>query len=116
MPPTAGPAVTRRGDLWILGKHRVLCGDAREPADYARLMKGELAAMVFTDPPYNVRISGHVQGRGRVKHDEFAVASGEMSDADFQSFLVDMPRLGGRRLARRRRAFRLHGLAAHRRF
>ena len=51
LPPTAGPAVTRRGDLWILGKHRVLCGDAREPADYARLMKGELAAMVFTDPP-----------------------------------------------------------------
>ena len=54
LPPTAGPAVTRRGDLWILGKHRVLCGDAREAADYARLMNGELAAMVFTDPPYNV--------------------------------------------------------------
>jgi DNA modification methylase len=87
LPPTAGPAVTRRGDLWILGKHRVLCGDAREPADYARLMKGELAAMVFTDPPYNVRISGHVQGRGRVRHDEFAFASGEMSATAFQSFL-----------------------------
>lgn len=87
LPPTAGPAVTRRGDLWILGKHRVLCGDAREPADYARLMKGELAATVFTDPPYNVRISGHVQGRGRVRHDEFAFASGEMSDAAFRSFL-----------------------------
>ena len=87
LPPTAGPKVTRRGDLWILRKHRVLCGDAREASDYARLMKGEPAAMVFTDPPYNVRIGGHVQGRGRVKHDEFAFASGEMSDAAFRAFL-----------------------------
>lgn len=87
LPPTAGPAVTRRGDLWILGKHRVLCGDARVAADYARLMKGDLAAMVFTDPPFNLRIGGHVQGRGRVKHDEFAFASGEMSDDAFRAFL-----------------------------
>ncbi len=71
-PPTAGPKVARGGDLWILRQHRVLCGDAREASDYVRLMKGELTAMVFTDPPYNVRIGGHVQGRGRVKHDEFA--------------------------------------------
>jgi DNA modification methylase len=86
-PPTAGPAVSRRGDLWILGKHRILCGDAREASDYVRLMKDEPAAMVFTDPPYNVRIGGHVQGRGHVKHDEFAFASGEMSDAAFRAFL-----------------------------
>ena len=87
LPPTAGPAVSRRGDLWILGKHRILCGDAREASDYARVMNGELATAVFTDPPYNVRIRGHVQGRGRVKHDEFAFASGEMSGAAFRRFL-----------------------------
>lgn len=87
LPPTAGPKVTRGGDLWILRKHRVLCGDAREASAYVRLMKGELAAMVFTDPPYNVRINGHVQGRGRVKHDEFAFASGEMSDTAYRAFL-----------------------------
>ena len=113
LPPTAGPAVSRRGDLWILGKHRVLCGDARETADYARLMQNELAAMAFTDPPYNVRIGGHVQGRGRVKHDEFAFASGEMSDPRVRDVPRRLPAGGGRRLARRRRAFRLHGLAAH---
>ncbi|WP_018409328.1 site-specific DNA-methyltransferase [Methylocystis rosea] len=87
LPPTAGPPVSGRGDLWILGKHRVLCGDARVAADYARLMKGQVAAMAFTDPPYNVKVAGHVQGRGRVKHDEFAFASGEMSAATFQNFL-----------------------------
>lgn len=88
LPPTAGPAVSRRGDLWILGKHRVLCGDARETEDYARLMQSDLAAMAFTDPPYNVRIGGHVQGRGRVKHGEFAFASGEMSEREFETFLA----------------------------
>ena len=88
LPPTAGPAVSRRGDLWILGEHRLLCGDAREAADHARLMQGELAVMAFTDPPYNVRIGGHVQGRGRVKHDEFAFASGEMSTQEFEAFLA----------------------------
>jgi len=56
LPPTAGPAVTRRGDLWILRNHRILCGDAREAPAYARLMNGERASMVFTDPPYNVKI------------------------------------------------------------
>ncbi|MGE4173790.1 MAG: site-specific DNA-methyltransferase [Methylocystis sp.] len=60
----------------------------REAADYARLMQDELAAMVFTDPPYNVHIGGHVQGRGRVKHDEFAFASGEMSEREFEAFLA----------------------------
>ena len=88
LPPTAGPGVTRPGDLWILREHRVLCADARETSNYPRLAKGETAAMVFTDPPYNVKIGGHVQGRGRVRHDEFAFASGEMSDVAFRSFLT----------------------------
>lgn len=52
--PGAGPTVTKKGDLWRLRKHRILCGDARKPGDYSRLMKGEEAAAVFADPPYNV--------------------------------------------------------------
>jgi hypothetical protein len=78
--------VSRPGDLWQLGHHRLLCGDARKDDDLARLMGGAVAAMAFLDPPYNVRVSGIV-GRGRVKHDEFAMASGELSRADFVSFL-----------------------------
>jgi len=87
LPLSAGAAVTRRGDLWILRQHRILCGDAREQPGYSRLMNGQCAAMAFADPPYNVRVPGHVQGRGRVKHADFAFASGEMSDAEFRVFL-----------------------------
>jgi DNA modification methylase len=84
--PPAEP-VTCRGDLWLLGHHRLLCGDAREPADYAMLLGDERADLVFTDPPYNVPIDGHVCGSGSVKHREFAMASGEMSEAAFTGFL-----------------------------
>jgi DNA modification methylase len=87
LPPAAGPVVSRGGDLWILRDHRIMCGDARSQADLQRLMSDRLADAVFTDPPYNVRISGHVQGRGKIKHREFACASGEMSDTEFRAFL-----------------------------
>ena len=87
LPPTAASAVSRKGDLWLLGGHRLLCGDARSDADFMRLMSGTLADAVFTDPPYNVRVAGHVQGRGKIKHREFAFASGEMSDGEFRNFL-----------------------------
>ena len=86
-PPAPGPAVSRPGDLWTLGGHRLFCGSALEAASYERLMAGERAAMVFTDPPYNVSISGHVSGLGRNKHREFAMASGEMSEQAFTAFL-----------------------------
>ena len=79
--------VTRAGDLWILGAHRLLCGDARNQNDLDRLMDGEKARMAFLDPPYNVKISDHVQGRGAIKHAEFAFASGEMSRSEFVTFL-----------------------------
>lgn len=81
------PAVTRVGDLWVMGEHRLLCGDAREPGDYAQLMDGEKARMAFTDPPYNVPIAGHVCGRGAVKHEDFAMATGEMDEDQFRDFL-----------------------------
>ena len=87
LPATSGRTVSRRGDLWLLGKHRLLCGDARSSGDIDHLMGGALADAVFADPPYNVRVAGHVQGRGRVKHKEFAFASGEMSDGEFRTFL-----------------------------
>lgn len=80
-------ATVVRGDLWQLGSHRLLCGDAREPADFERVMQGERARMVFSDPPYNVKIDGHVGGLGNVKHAEFAMAAGEMSPAQFTEFL-----------------------------
>ena len=80
-------ATVVRGDLWELGSHRLLCGDAREPADFERVMQGERARMVFSDAPYNVKIDGHVGGLGSVKHAEFAMAAGEMSPAQFTEFL-----------------------------
>lgn len=88
--PVGAQAVTRRGDVWLLGDHRILCGDARERADYATLMGGELAQMTFTDPPYNVRVNGHVGGLGKIKHRAFPMASGEMSKSEFTSFLASV--------------------------
>ena len=81
------PAVTAVGDLWQLGRHRLKCGDARVRPDLADLMQGKSAAMAFLDPPYNLKI-GEVVGRGRTKHAEFAMASGEMSRGEFLSFLA----------------------------
>jgi len=84
-----GPAVSRKGDLWLLGRHRLLCGDARSAVDFEALMDGAKADLVFTDPPYNVKIDGNVCGLGTVKHREFAFASGEMSKAQFTAFLAE---------------------------
>ena len=86
--PSPGPAVTQTGDLWLLGSHRLLCGDARDQAAYDQLLAGAKAEFVFTDPPYNVAIDGHVCGLGRVRHREFAMGSGEMSEAEFTAFLA----------------------------
>ena len=86
-------AVTRLGDLWHLGKHRVLCGNSVEPQSYSPLMASRRADVVFIDPPYNVAIDGHVCGNGSVRHREFEMASGEMSDFEFVSFLAASLRL-----------------------
>ena len=88
VPPLAAAAVTRRGDIWLLGRHKLICGDARQRSDYENLLGAERADVVFTDPPYNVRIEGHVMGLGSVKHREFAFASGEMSKSQFTDFLT----------------------------
>jgi hypothetical protein len=86
-PPDPTAVVTEPGDLWQLGLHRVLCGDCREEVALERLLDGRSAKMVITDPPFNVRVQGHVSGLGRHRHAEFAMASGEMSEADFCAFL-----------------------------
>ncbi len=83
-----GIAVTRPGDIWQIGRHRLICGDALAPETYAQLLAGERAQMVFTDPPYNVKIDGHVSGLGAARHREFAFASGEMSEDEFTRFLA----------------------------
>lgn len=88
--PAPGPPVTRRGDLWLLGKSRIFCGDALAPASYQVLMQDERAAMIFTDPPYNVPIAGHVSGLGVVQHREFAMGVGEMDAAQFTAFLTNI--------------------------
>ncbi len=87
LPETDRPAVSRPGDLWLIGRHRLLCGDALNPADWRALMDQDKAQMIFVDPPYNVPIAGHVSGLGAVKHREFAMASGEMSKVAFTEFL-----------------------------
>ena len=80
-------AISRPGELWTLGRHHLLCGDALDGQSYARVLDGEKAQMVFTDPPYNVPVDGHVCGLGAVRHPEFAMASGEMTEAEFTAFL-----------------------------
>src|ERR1700676_4119492 len=83
----AGPAISRPGDVWQIGSHRLICGDSTKLETYQQLLGDARAQMVFTDPPYNVPISGHVGGLGSIQHREFAMASGEMSQAEFTAFL-----------------------------
>ena len=87
LPPPVLEPVSVPGDLWLLGPHRVLCADSRQAESYQRLMAGHLARVVFEDPPYNVAIDGHVGGKGAIQHREFAMATGEMSAAEFTAFL-----------------------------
>jgi DNA modification methylase len=83
----ANPPLSKIGDLWMLGNHRVLCSSALDAAAFAALMGEERAATVFTDPPYNVPIDGHASGLGAIHHRPFAMASGEMSRSEFTAFL-----------------------------
>jgi DNA modification methylase len=86
--PAAGPMATARGDLWLLGNHRLLCGDARDLTAFDRLMGGISADVAMVDPPWNIG-SEHIGGRGKRQHAEFAFASGEMSEREFRRFLID---------------------------
>ncbi len=81
------PAITQPGDLWQLGKHRVLCGNSLAPSSYKALMNSRSANVTFVDPPYNLIIDGNVSGHGSIRRREFAMASGEMDEAEFAAFL-----------------------------
>ena len=83
-----GPAISQAGDLWLLGDHRILCGDSQLDVSTAKVMRGDKAQMVVTDPPYNLKIQGNVRGRTARKYPEFAMASGEMSEQQFEDFLA----------------------------
>jgi DNA modification methylase len=89
IPAAPATIVTQPGDLWILDRHRLGCGDCRDEAFVVRVMAEAIAAMVFADAPYNVRVDGHVCGKGAIRHREFAMAAGEMSREEFIQFLVD---------------------------
>jgi DNA modification methylase len=86
--PATGPAVTQPGDLWRLGNHRLLCGNALEDTSYATLLEGTKANLIITDPPYNVTIDGNVGGLGQIHHQAFAMGCGEMTAPEFTTFLT----------------------------
>ena len=88
IPERASVAVSRAGDIWQLGRHRLICGDAQASQSFLALLGDDKVDAVFTDPPYNVPIDGHVGGKGEVKHREFAFGAGEMSKQAFTEFLT----------------------------
>lgn len=89
IPDESVEVTCRPGDLWLLGNHRIVCGDARDEAPFSLLMQDLRASVVFADAPFNVVIDGHASGNGKVHHAEFAMASGEMSESEFTRFLHD---------------------------
>lgn len=80
-----------RGDIWQLGRHTIICGDALMAESYAAIMGDERAQMVLTDAPYNVKVKS-IGSMGKIKHEEFAMASGEMTPAEFTEFLTTFMR------------------------
>lgn len=94
--PEPGPSVTGLGDIWDLNDHAVLCGSALEETSYAAILGDDVADLVFSDPPYNVPINGHVGGLGKIQHREFAQAAGEMSEEEFTKFLLKALQLAAR--------------------
>ena len=93
--PDGTVVVSRKGDVWKLGEHRLLCGDARAPESYAHLLGADKAQMAFTDPPYNIGIKGNVSGLGKLKHSDFIMASGELSRTEFAASCKPRSASGG---------------------
>ena len=97
IPELSDQVVSRIGDLWTLGDSRLYCGDATLPASFTTLLKGEKVRAVITGPPYNVEVAGHITSGG--KHDEFVMASGEMTDDEFTGFLTAVKQRSAENLA-----------------
>lgn len=91
-------ATTRKGDVWCLGQHKIICGDALNEGVYGLLLEKNKASAIFTDPPYNVPVNGHICGNGKKKHREFPDASGEMNEEQFTNFLKQFMQLSSSRL------------------
>jgi DNA modification methylase len=89
IPPEGSTSVTQAGDIWLLGHHKLINGDARNPDIYAQLLGGDEVGVIFSDPPYNVPIEDNVSGLGQVQHQNFAMACGEMDTDEFVEFLFD---------------------------
>ena len=85
---TTGVPVCKGSEIWKLGDHRIICGDATSEAAFDTLMREEIADTVFVDPPFNVKVDGNVSGKGKVRHREFAEAVGELSREEFIQFLT----------------------------
>jgi DNA modification methylase len=84
-----GPQVAKPGDVLLAGKHRLVCGNSLQESTFQSLFRGKRRAdVVFTDPPFNVRVDGNVCGKGSIHHAEFAMASGEMTETEFIAFLT----------------------------
>lgn len=81
-------AICKAGETWMLGQHRVSCLSSLDPASIAQLLDGDEPSLIVTDPPYNVRVQGHVRSSGSKSHREFAMASGEMTSSEFADFLT----------------------------
>lgn len=80
-PPLPKKAVTRFGELWVLGEHRLLCGDATKPADLAAVLGGAVAHAIWTDPPYNVVYEGKTKDKLKIQNDS-------LSDSAFWAFML----------------------------
>jgi DNA modification methylase len=87
-PPANHSVVNKAGDLWRLGRHTLLCGDALSADSFHALLGSKRAHVAFTDFPYNVKISGHASGKGRIQHRDFVMATGELDVVEFTSFLT----------------------------
>ena len=79
--------ISKHGDIWLLGHHKIICGDSLKAETFQNLLKKQKADLIISDPPFNVKIQGHVCGNGKTKHKEFAFASGEMNESEFIEFL-----------------------------
>jgi len=90
LPESISVAVTQPGDLWLAGSHRIYCSNSLNPGSYTTLMDSCRATMIFTDPPFNVKIDGHAGGLGAIRHKNFQMACGEMTEAEFTDFLAQV--------------------------